>query len=144
MGRGEGAPAGDRAGGEGVGNPSRPRHTEVTGLGGNYETPDTPVEPSSGAPYPGNVEARLAVLEHVTETNAETFGRLERRFDVVDRRFEMIDRRFEAIDCRFEAIERRLDSIIHGHRADFRWLIGAMTAGFGALLGVMAHGFHWF
>jgi hypothetical protein len=113
--------------------------------------PDTPVEPSSGAPYPGNVEARLAVLEHVTEANTETFGRLERPFDAVDRRFEMIDhrfevidRRFEAIDRRFEAIERRLDSIIHEHRADFRWLLGAMTAGFGASLGVMAHGFHWF
>jgi len=120
--------------------------------------PDTPVEPSSGAPYPGNVQARSAVLEHVTETNAETFRRLERRFDAVDRRFEVvdgrfeaverrfdaIDRRFEAVDGRFEAIERRLDSIIHEHRADFRWLIGAMTAGFGALLGVMAHGFHWF
>lgn len=140
--------------------------------------PDTPVEPSSGAPYPGNVEARLAVLEHVTETNAETFGRLERRFDGVDRRFEVIDRRFEAVerrfdaidrrfdaidprfeavdgvfvamdgrfvtmDGRFEAIERRLDSIIREHRADFRWLIGAMAAGFGGSLGVMAHGFHW-
>jgi hypothetical protein len=139
---------------------------------GTEEMPDTPVEPSSGAPYPGNVEARLAVLEHVTETNAKTFGRLERRFDAVDRRFEVIDRRFEAVerrfdafdrrfdaidrrfeavdarfvamDGRFEAIERRLDSIIHEHRADFRWLIGAMGAGFGTLLVVMAHGFHWF
>lgn len=105
---------------------------------------DTPVEPSSSTPYPGDVEARLAVLEHVTETDAETFGSLERRFDSVDRRLEMIDRRFEVIDRPFEEIERRPDSIVHEHRADFRWLIGAMTAGFGALLGVMAHGFHWF
>lgn len=51
---------------------------------------------------------------------------------------------------RFESLERRLDSMAQEHRADFRWLLGVMLAGFGTmlagfggLLGVMAHGFHW-
>ena len=26
---------------------------------------------------------------------------------------------------------------------DFRWLIGLYLAGYAAMLGVMAHGFHW-
>jgi hypothetical protein len=28
-------------------------------------------------------------------------------------------------------------------RSDFRWLLGMMLGTTGALLGVMAHGFHW-
>lgn len=98
--------------------------------------PDTPVEPAGGRPYPRNMEARVAVLEHIAETNAETFKQIWKRFDQVDRRFE--------------ALERRLDAIIQEHRADFRWLVGillamfgTMIAGFGGMLGVMARGFHW-
>ena len=43
-----------------------------------------------------------------------------------------------------------IDRLTTEHRADFRWLVGIMLAGFGTLigmmaglLGVMAHGFHW-
>jgi hypothetical protein len=42
-----------------------------------------------------------------------------------------------------ERIEWRLDAIVMDQRADFRWLLGIILGGFGALLGVMAHGFHW-
>ena len=28
-------------------------------------------------------------------------------------------------------------------RSDYRWQMGLMLGGFGALLGAMAHGFHW-
>ncbi|HEX5327941.1 MAG TPA: hypothetical protein VFW75_14835 [Acetobacteraceae bacterium] len=84
--------------------------------------PDTPVERGAGGPYPGDMESRVAVLEHIA-------GQLDRRF---------------------ESLERRLDSMAQEHRADFRWLLGVMLAGFGTmlagfggLLGVMAHGFHW-
>jgi hypothetical protein len=42
-----------------------------------------------------------------------------------------------------ERIGRRLDAIVSDQRADFRWLLGVMPGGFGALLGVMAKGFHW-
>ena len=28
-------------------------------------------------------------------------------------------------------------------RSDYRWQMGLMLGGFGALLGVVAHGFHW-
>jgi hypothetical protein len=78
----------------------------------------------------------VTVLEHIARADAATFERNERRFDAIDRRFE--------------ALERRLDAIIQEHRADFRWLVGimlamfgTMIAGFGGILGVMAHGFHW-
>jgi hypothetical protein len=33
--------------------------------------------------------------------------------------------------------------VVTDQRADFRWLLGVMLGGFGAMLGVMAHGFHW-
>jgi len=42
-----------------------------------------------------------------------------------------------------ERIERRLDAVSADQRSDFRWLLGMMLGTTGALLGVMAHGFHW-
>jgi hypothetical protein len=53
-----------------------------------------------------------------------------------------------AADLRSVAADQR--SMAAEERADFRWLLGVMLAGFttllgafGAMLGVMAHGFHW-
>jgi hypothetical protein len=49
-----------------------------------------------------------------------------------------------------ERIERRLDAIEGSARSDFRWLLGIALGGYTtllglmlALLGVVAHGFHW-
>jgi hypothetical protein len=49
-----------------------------------------------------------------------------------------------------ERIDRRLEGIEANARSDFRWLLGIIIGGFAttlaggvALLGVMAHGFHW-
>lgn len=105
--------------------------------------PDTPVERTASGPYPGDLEARVTVVEHIARADAATFERIEPRFDAIDRRFEAVERRFEGV-------ERRLDGIIQEHRADFRWLVGiilamfgTMIAGFGGMLGAMAHGFHW-
>jgi hypothetical protein len=61
------------------------------------------------------MESRVAVLEQIART---TTASLER-------------------------IERRMDALGAEHRADFRWLLGIMLGGFAALLGAMAHGFHW-
>jgi len=73
--------------------------------------------------------SRVAVLEQIARETTASFGRIERRLDA------------QAADLRALAAE---------HRAEFRWLLGAMLAGFttmlgafGAMLGVMAHGFHW-
>ncbi|MEO9190854.1 MAG: hypothetical protein ABI224_12790 [Acetobacteraceae bacterium] len=92
--------------------------------------PDTPVDPPGGRRYPIEMETRVAILEHMAQTTAETLARIERRFDAVDRRFEAVDRRLDA---------------------NFRCLFGVMLAGWGSVLGVlgamfglMAHGFHWF
>ncbi len=90
--------------------------------------PDT-LEPTGGGRYPSDMESRVAVLEQIARTTAASLERLERRFDT---------------------LEQRLDSFVREQRADFRWLLGitlggftAMLGGFGVLLGVMAHGFHW-
>ena len=90
--------------------------------------PDTPVAPPGGGRYPGDMESRVAVLEQIARTTAASLERIERHFD---------------------AIERRMDALAADQRADFRWQLGIMLGGFGAMLGgyrvlgVMAHGFHW-
>jgi hypothetical protein len=98
--------------------------------------PDTPVEPPGGGRYPADMESRVAVLEQIARTTAASLERIERRLDSMESRFTGIDRRFDALNSE--------------HRADFRWLLGIMLSGFtgmlggfGAVLGVMAHGFHW-
>ena len=68
------------------------------------------------------MESRVAVLEHIARPTNASLERIERRFDAIDRRF---------------------DALSAEHRSDFRWLLGVMMGGFGAILGVMAHGFHW-
>ena len=83
--------------------------------------PDT-LEPAGGGRYPSDMESRVAVLEQIARTTAAGLERLERRFDTVD---------------------QRMDSFMREQRADFRWLMGIMLGGFGALLGIVAHGFHW-
>jgi hypothetical protein len=77
--------------------------------------PDATVGPPEPGRYPEYVEARVAVLEQIARTTSTALDR----------------------------IERRLDAILMDQRADFRWLLGIMLGGFGALLSVMAHGFHW-
>jgi hypothetical protein len=91
--------------------------------------PDTPVEPSGSGRYPADMESRVAVLEQIARTTSASLERIERRLDAMEGRFAGIDRRFDALNSE--------------HRADFRWLLGIMLGGFGAMLGVMAHGFHW-
>ena len=84
--------------------------------------PDLPVEPAPPGRYPADVETRVAVLEQIARTNTASLERLE----------------------------RRVDALAAEQRADFRWLVGimlggfaTMIGGFGAMLAVMAHGFHW-
>jgi hypothetical protein len=61
------------------------------------------------------METRVAVLEQIARTTAASL----------------------------ERIELRLDAASMDQRSDFRWLLGMMLGTAGALLGVMAHGFHW-
>lgn len=42
-----------------------------------------------------------------------------------------------------ERIDRRLDAIEQRQHTDFLWLLSLILGQFAALLGVMAHGFHW-
>jgi hypothetical protein len=98
--------------------------------------PDTPVEPTGSGRYPADMESRVTVLEQIARSTAASLERIERRLDAMEGRFTGLEGRFTGID-------RRLDALNSEHRADFRWLLGLMLAQTGALLGVMAHGFHW-
>ena len=98
--------------------------------------PDTPVEPTGSGRYPADMESRVAVLEQIARSTAASLERIERRLDAMEGRFTGLEGRFTGIDRRFDALNSE-------HRADFRWLLGLMLAQTGALLGVMAHGFHW-
>jgi hypothetical protein len=75
------------------------------------------------------MESRVAVLEQIARATTAGLERIERRMDL------------QTAELRMLSAE---------HRSDFRRLLGGMLAGFatmlgayGALLGVMAHGFHW-
>lgn len=105
--------------------------------------PDTPVEPSGSGRYPADMESRVAVLEQIARTTVASLERIEHRFDTLESRFTAMDGRFTGLESRFAAVDRRFDALSSEHRADFRWLLGLMLAQTGALLGVMAHGFHW-
>jgi hypothetical protein len=130
--------------------------------------PDVPIDFMPGPHYPRDMEARIAVLEHIAKTTAASLERVEQRqeqmldrmdrrfdsidhkFELIDRKFELVDRKFELIDRRFEAVDRRFDSMdqrwvtlnLH-HRQDFLWLIAVQVATVGGLLTAMARGFHW-
>lgn len=101
---------------------------------------DLPVEPPHPGRYPDDMESRLAVLEHIART---TTAGLERVVQAIDA--QRIEFRTQQ-----DRLERRIDALAAEQRADFRWLLGVMLPGFttllgafGALLGAMAHGFHW-
>jgi len=122
------------------------------------DVPDIPIEPVGGSRYPGDMEARVAVLEQLARLTAASLERIERRLDTglthADDRMDRIERRLDTTltqaDDRMDRIERRLDMLWGEQHSDFRWLLGMMVAGTGTilaallgLLGVMAHGFHW-
>jgi tetrahydromethanopterin S-methyltransferase subunit G len=129
------------------------------------DVPDIPVEPVGGSRYPGDMEARVAVLEQLARVTAASLERIELRLDTglthADDRMDRIERRLDTAltqaddrmnrtDDRMARIERRLDMLWGDQHSDFRWLLGMLVAGTGTilacllgLLGVMAHGFHW-
>jgi len=111
--------------------------------------PDT-LEPAAGGSYPPDMESRVAVLEQIARSMLAGQDRIEHRFDTLEGRFNGLEGRFNSLEGRFNGLEgrfstldRRFDALSAEHRSDFRWLLGVMLGGFGTMLGVMAHGFHW-
>ena len=109
--------------------------------------PDMPVDFLPKPPYHNDMEARIAVLEHIAKTTSATLERLEQRqdqlLDRMDRRFDAVDRKFEAMERRFETMDQRWVTLNTHHRQDFLWLIAIQVATIGGLLTAMARGFHW-
>lgn len=114
------------------------------------------------------MESRVAVLEQIAHNAAATLDRIARRLDGLDRRMDGLEQEVRGLvrqmggfeqqlhgfEQRFEAsqgrVEHRLDMAEPQQHTDFKWLLGVMfggfsatAGGFAALLGVMAHGFHW-
>ena len=73
-----------------------------------------------------DMPSRVAVLEQIAREVRDGIG---------DLRAEM---RALRTDMQAGFAAQRAES-----RADYRWLLGIMLGGFGALLAVMAHGFRW-
>lgn len=71
-------------------------------------------------------EPRVAVLEQIARDTAATLVALR-----------------EDIRHALDRIERRVDMLDRRQHANFLWLVSLEIGGFAALLGVMAHGFHW-
>jgi len=95
--------------------------------------PDLPVEPASPGRYPADMESRVAVLEQIARATTAGLERIERR-----------------VDTQGAELRALVVALAAEQRADFRWLLGVMLAGFttlpgamGAMLAAMAHGFHW-
>ena len=98
--------------------------------------PDTLLHPREAALILRTWRAGSPALEQIARTTVRDLERLERRFETIDRRLRSID--------------RRIDALTSEHRVGFPLAAGrhvggftAMLGGFGAMLGVMAHGFHW-
>lgn len=67
-------------------------------------------------------ESRIVRLETTIENINQTLIRMEKRFDGIDNKLDKLDSRIWFVFC---------------------FLLTTMLGGFTALLGVMAHGFHW-
>ena len=76
---------------------------------------------------------RIAVLETTATHIHEELAKIEKRFDKVDRRLDVFEKNMSD-----GFIEMRKES-----SSNFKWLLSLYLGGFGAMLAVMAHGFHW-
>ena len=107
------------------------------------------------ATVPDNLTSRVAVLEQIASDTREGLSRIERRLDRVDERIDRLDERIgrgdewvsarldrmdEKINARIDRMDERINARID---TSTRWLITLGLGGFAALLGAMAHGFHW-
>lgn len=97
-------------------------------------------------------EARIMLLEQRSDDFHQALIRIDTRFEnlerKIDSRFDQIDGKFETlerkIDGRFNSIESRIEKLDLRIDSNFKWLLGFIIPGFLGLLGIMAHGFHWF
>ena len=98
-----------------------------------------------------DLPTRVAVLEQIARTTLATLERLDRRIELQS---ELMEKRFEqqavVMERRMNRMDDRMDRLETAMTSQFRWLLGTIfglagltVTGFGALLGVVAHGFHW-
>jgi len=87
------------------------------------------------------MEARVAVLEEIAAATKAAIERVDRRMEGLENRIDGFADESRSLRTEMHAEFRALRS---EHRADFRMLVGLILSVTGAMLAVMAHGFHWF
>lgn len=87
-----------------------------------------------------DVDRRVAILEQIAADTQRTLAEL--RAEIRGLRTEIGGVRGEIAGLRAE-IDGKFDSLRAELNRQFRWLIGIWFTSLGAVLAVMAHGFHW-
>ena len=88
-------------------------------------------------------DTRLALLEQSIGHLNVTLERFEKRFDQIDAKFDLIDIKFNHIDGKFDRMDAKFEKLDSRIDSNFKWLLSVMIAGFGSLLGIIAHTQHW-
>lgn len=90
------------------------------------------------------------MLEQIAARTVASLERIEQRMAGFEQRMDAFERRMDSFERRMDAFERRMDMVDARRHSDFKWVLSVMFAGFtttfagfGTMLGVMAHGFHW-
>jgi len=60
-----------------------------------------------------------------------------------DTRLALLEQSISHIDATLLRFEHRFDQLDSRMDSNFKWLLGIMIAGFGSLLGIIAHAQHW-
>jgi hypothetical protein len=102
-----------------------------------------------------NMETRVSLLEQIARSTEAVLERLDQRMDRIEMRMEAgfseirAEMRAGFSDIRAEThvsfgdIRTELREMRREHRNDTWRVLTVYLASFAALLGVMAHGFHW-
>jgi hypothetical protein len=103
-------------------------------------------------PNADKVEIEVALLKQSISIINETLIRMESSFnnqfrdlkDEMNRRFDKVDERFDKMDKKFDRVDDDIKDLRRDNRSDF-WRYLSVVVAFGSgIVGVMAHGFHWF
>lgn len=71
-------------------------------------------------------------IKEIKSTLLDFKREMNQRFDKIEERMDRLDGRMDRIDSRMDRLDNRLWSLVF-----------FMFAGFGSIIGVVAHGFHW-
>jgi hypothetical protein len=86
--------------------------------------------------------AEITAAEKIAITKYDLF--YEQRMTRVESSIEHLDKTMGNIDKKLDQTITNINQTMRDIKADFRWLFGVGLLFMGAILFVMAKGFHWF